>query len=199
MRNFWDERYSATEYAYGEKPNSFMLEKLRQLTPGKILFPAEGEGRNAVYAATQGWEATAFDPSIEGRDKAIQLAQKHSVTIHYQIENYETVDFPKESFDCIVLIFAHIHSENREKYHKKLISFLKPGGHLILEGFNKDQISRNTGGPKNIEMLYSAEELSNDFATFANLEIKETETLLDEGKYHNGKASVIRVTGIKQA
>ncbi len=198
MGNFWDKRYSATEYAYGEKPNHFMVEKLGALTPGKILFPAEGEGRNAVYAATRGWEVTAFDPSIEGRDKALQLAKQHNATIDYHIENYETVDFPKESFDCIILIFAHIHSANREKYHKKLVSYLKPGGHLILEGFSKDQLSRNTGGPKDLEMLYSKSEMANDFEDFDKLKILETETILNEGKYHNGKASVIRLTGIKK-
>ena len=197
MKNFWDERYSTEEYAYGEKPNQFLVDQLSRISPGKILFPAEGEGRNAVYAATLNWKVTAFDPSIEGQRKAFQLAEKYGVNIDYQLMNYETANFPENSFDCLVLVFAHVHSENRAKYHQKLISYLKPGGHLILEAFNKDQINKTTGGPKDIDMLFSANELRNDFAGFGQLKIEETETLLDEGSFHRGKASVIRVSGIK--
>jgi hypothetical protein len=85
----------------------------------------------------------------------------------------------------------------RKAYHQKLVSFLKLGGILILEGFSKHQIQRNTGGPQNIEMLFSHEELQNDFNNFSNLSITETETVLNEGTFHQGNASVIRVLGIK--
>ncbi len=106
MNDFWNERYATLEYAYGTEPNQFYKEQLAMLATGKILFPAEGEGRNAVYAATQGWQVTAFDPSIEGKRKAEQLASENGVSIDYQIDNYEFVDFSPELFDCIVLIFA---------------------------------------------------------------------------------------------
>lgn len=197
MKSFWDIRYGSEEYAYGEKPNEFVVNELRNLTPGKILFPAEGEGRNAVYAATLGWQVAAFDPSIEGRRKALQLANKQDVHIKYENTDYETASFPLESFDCLVLVFAHIHAEKRQFYHRKLVSFLKPGGHLIMECFSKNQINRNTGGPQNLEMLYSAKELQQDFADLAYLKIEETETVLNEGIYHSGVASVIRVSAIK--
>src|SRR5680860_901350 len=109
MDDFWNERYGIEEYVYGTEPNQFYKEQLEKLSPGKILFPAEGEGRNAVFAAKQGWQVTAFDPSIEGKRKAEFLATKNDVTIDYQIDNYDSVDFEKESFDYIVLIFAHMH------------------------------------------------------------------------------------------
>jgi len=197
MKDFWNERYKATEYAYGEAPNQFMAEQLKQLTPGRILFPGEGEGRNAVYAATQNWEVNAFDISIEGQKKAQLLAKKHNTTINYQVLNYEDVDFPPESFDCIVLIFAHIHAEKRTDIHRKLASFLKPGGHLLLESFTKEQVAYNTGGPKNVDMLYSEEELRHDFSSFSELSIRQTEEALNEGRFHQGKASLIRVIGVK--
>lgn len=197
MNNFWDERFGNEEYAYGTEPNQFFKIQIEKLKPGKILFPAEGEGRNAVFAATLGWDVTAFDPSIEGKRKAEQLARKNNVSIQYLINNYDLVDFPSESFDCIVLIFAHMNPAKREEYHKKLVSFLKPGGVLILEGFSKNQIKKNTGGPRDIEMLFSEQELKSDFSSFSKIEITETDTMLSEGRFHQGTASVIRLFGVK--
>ena len=188
MNDFWNERFGTKEYAYGEAPNQFFKQELEKLSPGKLLLPAEGEGRNAVFAATLGWQVTAFDPSIEGKKKADLLANKYKVTIDYRIENYESVDLPKASFDSIGLVFAHMHPLKRKEYHQKLASFLKPGGTLIIEGFSKNQIKRNTGGPKNLEMLFSEEELKNDF---------ETDVELNEGPFHQGTVSVIRFVGNK--
>jgi 2-polyprenyl-3-methyl-5-hydroxy-6-metoxy-1,4-benzoquinol methylase len=197
MNDFWNQRYSSEEFAYGTAPNQFYKEQLEKLESGKILFPGEGEGRNAVFAATLGWQVTAFDTSIEGKKKAELLALKNGVTINYQIDNYESVDFPKNAFDSIVLIYTHIHPLKRKEYHQKFISFLKPGGILILEGFSKKQIKNNTGGPQNVDMLFSDDELRDDFSQFSKLEISETNTLLNEGPFHQGIASVIRIVGIK--
>lgn len=197
MNDFWNQRFGGDEYAYGTQPNEFYKEQLEKLEPGKILFPAEGEGRNAVYAATQGWDVAAFDPSTEGKRKAELLALSKNVSIEYFTSDYENIHFPEETLDCVVLIFAHMHPLKRNEYHKKLVSYLKPGGTLILEGFAKKQIFNKTGGPQNIDMLFSKEELENDFSGFSNLEITETEVNLDEGAFHRGTAAVIRVLGKK--
>ncbi len=197
MNDFWNERYGTEEFAYGEEPNSFIRQQLPKLKPGRILFPAEGEGRNAVYAASLGWEVTAFDLSTIGRKKAFQLAVKHNVDIYYLIESFESVSFEQESFDCIALVFAHIHSGKRKESHQKLASFLKPGGKLIMESFSKEQIVRESGGPKNPEMLYSVEDMQEDFADFSELQIEKAETNLNEGLFHRGSASVIRVVATK--
>jgi cyclopropane fatty-acyl-phospholipid synthase-like methyltransferase len=193
MTNIWNERYSSEEYIYGTEPNTFFAEKLIQIKPGKILLPAEGEGRNAVFAAKKGWHVTAFDNSIEGQKKALQLAEKESISISYQIDSYDSVNFPNEYFDCIALIYTHMPSEKRTVYHQKLASFLKSGGYLILEGFSKKQLQYNSGGPKDFEMLFSVEELKSDFNDCNIIQIEETETELKEGTYHDGKASVIRL------
>jgi cyclopropane fatty-acyl-phospholipid synthase-like methyltransferase len=193
MTNIWNERYSSEEYIYGTEPNVFFSEKLIQLKPGKILLPAEGEGRNAVFAAKKGWQVTAFDNSIEGQKKALQLAEKESVSISYQIDSYDSANFPNEYFDCIALIYTHMPPGKRTVYHQKLASFLKSGGYLILEGFSKNQLQYNSGGPKDYEMLFSVEELKSDFSDCNIIQIEETETELKEGTYHDGKASVIRL------
>ena len=197
MSNFWNNRYSATEYAYGEAPNSFIKEELPKLHPGKALFPAEGEGRNAVFAATLGWEVTAFDPSSEGKRKAQLLADKHNVSIKYLVTDYENANFEKEYFDCICLTYTHMPENIRNKVHQKLASFLKPGGTLILEGFSKEQINRNTGGPKEVGFLFDENELKNDFKSLSSLSTRKMDIELDEGPYHKGISSIIRLKGMK--
>ena len=197
MTEFWNERYATVEYAYGTEPNLFFRDNLKSISPGKILFPAEGEGRNAVFAARMGWDVTAFDVSTEGKKKAEQLAANNQVKISYLIENFENVSCPVNYYDCIVLIFAHMHPAKRKELHQKLVSFLKPGGILILEGFSKKQINNISGGPRDINMLFSKDELQSDFGFFSELTITEADYILDEGPFHQGIASVIRVKGIK--
>lgn len=104
---------------------------------------------------------------------------------------------PLESFDCIVLIYAHTPADKRHLFHKKVVGFLRPGGTLILEGFSKEQFIRNSGGPKNINMLFSEEELLEDFKELKEIKIESLETELDEGTFHCGTASVIRFIGKK--
>lgn len=197
MRNFWDERFAAKEYVYGTEPNSYFKQQIEKLNPGKLLMPGEGEGRNAVFAATLGWDVTAFDPSVEGKKKAQKLAESKKVHIEYLTSSYEDIQFPENSFDCIGLIFTHMPPNKRQEYHRELMSFLKPGGHLIIEGFSKEQIRNNTGGPGNIDMLFSKEELQADFESLSQLSIIKEEIDIEEGRFHKGKASVIRLVGVK--
>ncbi len=197
MNHFWNERYSVDEYVYGTAPNEYFKQQLEKLTTGKILMPGEGEGRNAVFAAKQGWEVFAFDSSPEGKRKAEKLAKKNKVTIDYQISDYNSVKFESETFDAIAFIYTHMNPDKRREYHRKLLSFLKPGGTLILEGFTKKQIANNSGGPRDINMLFSFEELENDFSPLQKIEIIETDIYFKEGIFHDGKASVIRIFGIK--
>ncbi len=195
MVDVWNQRYAQEEYIYGVKPNEFFKKELTKLKPGRILFPAEGEGRNAVYAALQGWDVVAFDSSTEAKKKAEKLAHQNNVSINYVVSSFENFEYEENFFDAIVLIFAH--TENRSVNHKRLIQFLKPGGTIILEGFTKSQLSNSSGGPRNLSMLFSEEELKDDFSSLKDLKITQTETDLEEGLLHIGKASVIRVTGQK--
>lgn len=191
----WDDRYSKTEFAYGEEPNNYLKEQLTKLSVGKILFPAEGEGRNAVYAAKNGWTVVAFDISNEGKNKALKLAEKNSVTIDYKIGELENLHF--EPFDVIALIYAHFPANIKSLYHKTLDKYLKVNGTIIFEAFSKkhiDYVTKNekVGGPKDIESLFSIEEIKVDFPNYEFTEIEETEIELNEGLFHNGIGSVIR-------
>ena len=195
MKELWNKRYAQTEFVYGTEPNEFFKQQLLKLTPGKILLPAEGEGRNAVFAAKAGWEVYAFDSSIEAKKKAEKLAKENNVRINYQLSPYEEADYLNSFFDAIAFIYAH--STTRSANHKKMIQLLKPNGTIILEGFSKKQIYNTSGGPKSIDMLFSKEELLSDFNSCTDLKIWEEDFELNESLRHSGKASVIRLIGRK--
>lgn len=197
MKELWEKRYAEEGYAYGTEGNAFLIEKLSHLKPGKILFVCEGEGRNAVYAALAGWEVEAFDLSEEGKKKALKLADEKGVKMNYQVENALHVNYEPESFDVVVLVYAHFPAEIREKIHKKAIFWLKPNGKIILEAFNPLQLNNSSGGPKEPTMLYTKEMMQNDFEGMKFEQLSEEKTVLNEGKYHIGNADVTRVVAIK--
>lgn len=196
-KQFWDDRYSSENYIYGTQPNRFFKEQIDQLEPGRLLLPAEGEGRNAIYAAREGWRVDAFDISEKGRKKALELAKRNHVTINYTICKFNDFEVEAESYDSIALIYAHLHTSQRREIHQKLIEGLKPGGHLLLEAFSKDQLGNDSGGPKNLEMLYDLDELLEDFKTLQINLAEATEIDLEEGKHHEGTADVIRILAQK--
>ncbi|MFT4662788.1 MAG: 2-polyprenyl-3-methyl-5-hydroxy-6-metoxy-1,4-benzoquinol methylase [Patiriisocius sp.] len=197
MKDIWDERFGAKEYAFGREPNAFFKKELDKLPKGKLLLPAEGEGRNAVYAASKGWEVVAFDTSVEGLRKAQKLAERAKVSIDYRKADLEDFRTELGSFDCLALIYAHMPFSNRQKIHKRLINYLKEGGVILLEGFSKNQLSKKSGGPQSEFLLFSEAEIKEDFEEISELNIQEVETKLSEGKLHKGEASVIRMIGIK--
>ena len=199
----WNERYKQDEYAYGIQPNEYLKEQLEKLPAGNILFPAEGEGRNAVYAAKLGWTVSAFDISEEGQRKAIQLAATNQVSIDYQVGELQDLNYMPEQFDAIALIYAHFPANIKSSYHKILDQYLKHGGYIIFEAFSKkhlDYIARNenVGGPRDIDSLFSIDELKADFTNYDVIELEEKEIELHEGLFHNGVGSVIRFLGRKK-
>lgn len=199
----WDDRYKNEEFAYGEDPNNYLKEQLEKLNPGSILFPAEGEGRNAIFAAKLGWKVSAFDISEEGKNKALKLAKSNNVSIDYQVGELETLDFQEEQFDVIALIYAHFPAAIKSKIHRQLDQLLKKDGIIIFEAFSKKHLefvtkNEKVGGPKDIESLFSIEEIKADFPNYEIIELEEKEIELNEGLFHNGTGSVIRFIGRKK-
>lgn len=199
MKDFWNDRYSAESYAYGTAPNTFFREKLNEYKlSGRVLFPAEGEGRNAVWAAQNGIEAVAFDISQEGRKKALQLADQKGVKIQYEVGDYFQMDLG--TFNAVVLIYAHFPQPLRTRLHARFVEALRSGGLIILEAFSINNLpyrEKNTsiGGPPVPEMLFTLEDISREFKGLETLELEEVEVQLNEGKFHIGTGKVIRYIG----
>lgn len=191
---FWDERFAESGFAYGEEPNGFLREQLDRLTPGSLLLPAEGEGRNAVWAASRGWSVHAFDTSTVGRDKALATARRKGVEMTYELRSAAEpmLDF-EARFDAVGLVFMHLPAEVRRSAHQGVARCLRPGGALILEAFSTEQLERGTGGPRELELLYTAADLEEDFAGLEIHTLEKRDVELNEGRYHLGVASVVRV------
>ncbi|EOQ89900.1 methyltransferase domain protein [Leptospira yanagawae serovar Saopaulo str. Sao Paulo = ATCC 700523] len=192
-KEFWNERYANEEYVYGKDPNEFLHSRLPNLKKGRILFPCEGEGRNAVFAAGLGWDVFAFDQSESGWQKALQLAKEKNISIHYEISDVLGYPFAPEQMDMVALIFCHFHKSIRTTVHRNCVRTLKPGGLLLLEAFSPDQLQYSSGGPKDPDMLCHLKDLRMDFAEM-NVEYEEAlEIELNESPFHRGKAAIVRL------
>jgi SAM-dependent methyltransferase len=192
MKAMWNERYQQDIYQYGINPNDFMAEQIRQMPAGRILFPGAGEGRDAVFAAKLGWEAHAFDLSEQGQSKALKLASQEKTRIHFKVADATLVKFPLASFDAIALTYFHLPIEIRLPFYANCVSWLKPGGIILIEGFSKKQLGLSSGGPKNIDWLFSAQELETEFPGLKILTNQEKQRVLDEGPLHQGLAEVVQ-------
>ena len=198
MDNPWNERYNTTEFIYGKEPNVFFAENLMKLSAGKILLPAEGEGRNAVFAAKNSWQVTAFDGSEIAKEKALKLASDNNVKINYTCNYYENFEFNENYFDAIGLVFCHINSEKRKIIHNKFLKFLKKDGYIILQAYSKNQLKNKTGGPMDLDLLYSVDDIKADFEEMEILFLEENTINLSEGSYHVGQGSVVSFVGKKK-
>ncbi len=195
MANFWDDRYSAEEYIFGKEPNVFFKSVIDTLKPGKILVPAAGEGRDAVYAATLGWDVYAVDQSITGKEKAERLAAERGVSIHYTVQSIAETDLSDGTFDAVALIYFHLPPPLRQELHRRLPSALRPNGTVMIEAFTPRQIGNTSGGPTEPERLLTKEILMSELGTLKINQCEEVTTILAEGTGHAGTANVVRFIG----
>jgi len=194
MQQFWDQRYAENETVYGNEPNKFFRLFIDQHKPGTLLLPAEGEGRNAVYAASRGWQVDAFDFSQVAREKALDFARGERVVINYELKNIADFKAGKQ-YDAVGLIFIHLPEVLRKKFHQEVYNSIKPGGFMVLEAFAKEQAQLESGGPRDATLLYDAPSLCNDFPFLHMISCEQKEIFLEKGDYHKGKASVLRMIG----
>ena len=181
---------------YGEAPNPFFKKFIDSKKPGRILLPAEGEGRNAIYAASKGWEVDAFDFSEVAREKALAKAAKKGVHIHYDLQDLETFRATKK-YDAVCLIYVHLPEEQRKVFHNEVYESIESGGFLVLEAFAKQQIHYQSGGPKDPAMLYDAPSICSDFPFLHQIYCGQKEVELDEGAFHKGRAALLQLVGQK--
>ena len=189
----WDARYSEPGWAFGTEPNDFLREQAHHIPPGRVLCLAEGEGRNAVWLAQQGYAVTAVDASSAGLEKAKRLARERKVRITRVCADLAAYVIEPGAWQGIVSIFAHVPTAVRQHVHAGVRTGLVPGGVLLLEAYRPQQLGRGTGGPPDDERLLNLERLRPELGTLEWLLARELDRDVLEGRCHTGGASVVQL------
>ena len=190
---FWDARYRAPGFAYGEAPNDFLVEVADRLPTGPALCLAEGEGRNAVFLARRGHDVTAVDLSAVGLAKAVERAASAGVTLRTEVADLATWPMPKGAFAAIVSVWAHMPTPVRRELHRRVVDALVPGGVFVLEAYRPGQELRGTGGPPDPALLMSADELRDELLGLGVLIARELTRPIHEGPFHEGDSDVVQL------
>jgi len=192
QQEFWNSKFSRDGFLYGIKPNTFIASKIKLLPRNsQVLCLGEGEGRNAVFFAKKGFDVTAIDASDIGLSKLQERALENNTKIKTICMDLNEWDRSHE-YDVIVASYLHMYKDERTSLFKKIEDSLKEDGYFIGEFFSSKQLNYSSGGPKDIDLLYTVDDFKNVF-TSCEKDIKEQVTILDEGKGHQGEACVIRV------
>jgi SAM-dependent methyltransferase len=193
----WDERYSKEGWAFGTEPNDFLRLEANRIPKGQVLCLGEGEGRNSVFLAEQGYEVVGVDRSQVGLDKAQALAQERGVFVETVVSAVEDFDLAEGEWEGIVSIFFHLPSELRRRIHRSVVRGLAPGGILILEAYTIRQLEFGTGGPSDPDKLMSLDLLRDELEGLDFLVAREVERDVHEGEYHRGTGSVVQVVALR--
>lgn len=195
----WDERYTGDAYLFGEEPNAFLARQGRRLKPGmRALAVADGEGRNGVWLATQGLDVVSLDGSAIAQEKARRLAAKCGVKMHFELADLSQWNWPEEAFDLIAGIFIQFAGPAlRGHIFEGMQQALRPGGLILVEGYRPEQLAYGTGGPSQVENLYTEVMLREAFSDLEILELAAYDAPLTEGAGHSGMSAVIDVVARK--
>jgi SAM-dependent methyltransferase len=191
----WNERYGKPEYAFGTKPNDFLVSVASQIPQGRILCLGEGEGRNAVYLASLGYEVVAVDQSEVGLAKAEKLAAQQGVQIQTIVADLAELIIEPNTWQGVVSIFCHLPSALWRQVHSAAIVGLTSGGMLVLELYTPRQLEFKTGGPNNVDMLVSLETVKSKLTELHWKIAREVDREVLEGAYHTGLAAVVQILG----
>ena len=187
LRNFWNERYAAPDYAYGEAPNGILAESRAHLpATGRALCLAEGEGRNAVWLAEQGLRVTAVDIAEQGMAKARALAERRGVQIETRVCDLREFDPGVGAWEVIVSVFAHLPPQVRAKVHARCVQALVPGGVFVYIGYAPEQLGRGTGGPADASRFPTLDDIVGELAGLDCVQRFHGLRNIVEGRFHTG-------------
>ena len=195
----WETRYSVPDYVFGREPNYF-LASCKNLLPksGRALAVADGEARNGIWLAKQGLDVLSLDFSPSAQEKASALARERGVKIAIELGDVHDWAYPEAAFDVVCDIFTQFSTPaERARKWAGMKRTLKPGGLLTLIGYTPKQLAYGTGGPKEIENLYTRAMLEEAFGEFHDVRIVEEELEMHEGASHAGLSAVIGMTAWK--
>jgi len=195
----WNQRFSAPDYIFGTAPNAFLAANAARLRRGqRALCVADGEGRNSVFLAELGLDVRAMDFSPNALAKARALAKERGVTVRFEQADLETWTWPVGEFDVVVAIFIQFCPPPlRARVFQSMKRALKPGGLILMQGYRPKQLEYKTGGPSQVEQLYTRELLEQEFADCASVEIEEYDREVHEGAGHGGMSALIDLVARK--
>jgi SAM-dependent methyltransferase len=195
----WETRYAVPGYHFGTEPNAFLKSKAHLLRAGqKALCIADGEGRNGVFLAGLGLDVLAMDFSPAALAKARSLARERGVAVRFEQADLETWTWPAGEFDVAVAIFIQFCTPVlRARVFENMKRALKPGGLILMQGYRPEQLKFKTGGPSQVEQLYTRELLEKAFADCASVEIEEYDREMHEGTGHGGMSALIDLVARK--
>jgi SAM-dependent methyltransferase len=195
----WQTRYAAPGYLFGTAPNAFLKAQAHLLPKsGTALAIADGEGRNGVFLAEQGLDVLSVDFSALGQEKARALAKERGITLRIEQADMSAWPWQEAAFDVVAAIFIQFAAPaERAKIFAGIKRTLKPGGLLLMEGYGLKQLEYKTGGPSNVTHLYTRGLLEDAFADLSSLDIREYDSVLQEGDHHTGLSALVDLVGKK--
>ena len=200
---FWSARFrdAGADYLFGVEPNRWLVQHVDSLVGcSSVLSVADGEGRNSVWLAQQGFAVTANEISPVALEKARKLASDRQVSVCFERGDLLTGALPTAGYDAVVAVFIQfVGPQERATVFAGLKSAVKPGGVLLLHGYTPQQLEYKTGGPPSVDHLYTPELLRALFADWEILRLDAYEDDLDEGAGHKGRSALIGLVAKKPA
>jgi cyclopropane fatty-acyl-phospholipid synthase-like methyltransferase len=194
----WETRFGATGFLFGKEPNAFLKAQAHRLHGRKTaLTVADGEGRNGVWLAEQGLDVLAIDFSPTALAKARARAHERGVRLNTEVADLTRWRWPTAAFDVIAAIFIHFAAAERTVFFANLKNALKPGGLLLLQAYRPEQLNYRTGGPPDAERTYTRALLETAFGDLKEREIREHDSVLNEGTAHVGMSALIDLVAVK--
>lgn len=195
----WESRFSSPDYVFGKAPNAFLKNHAHLLKRGqKALAFADGEGRNGVFLAEQGLDVLSIDFSPKALAKAQALAHERGVKLRTERADIFKWAWPPAAFDVVIGVFVQFAPPDlRRQVFDSIKKTLKPGGLLLIEGYRPEQVDYKTGGPPERENMYTRKLLEESFGDFASLDIKEYDSVVEEGAGHKGMSALIDLVARK--
>jgi len=154
----WNERYEGADLIWTAEPNMFVVDEVQGLAPGRALDLACGEGRNAVWLASKGWEATGVDFSSVGLTKGRHLAEAVGVEVTWIEADATSWQPPASGFDLVILCYLQLDGPGRAAALAVATRATAPGGNLVVVAHDRDNLVRGVGGPPDAAVLYDVAE-----------------------------------------
>lgn len=195
----WETRFSVEHYVFGTEPNAFLARNAARIAPGgRVLAIADGEGRNGVWLAEQGFRVVAQDFSPTAQAKARKLAAERGVSLEWELSDLAARDWAPDAFDAVVgVFFQFLPPSERAAMFRGIRKTVRPGGIVLIEGYGPKQLDYGTGGPKALENLYTEELFREAFADFVEVETAAYDAEISEGPGHSGLSALVDMVARK--